>query len=149
MNKKKKGFTIVELVVVIAVIGILSAILIPTFSGLIRRSQEQGQQLELRNAYEAYAIEAGEDVLTEHQVVLAKENTLANTAGNADTDTLAKLWKLYEGEDKAQLGSWVHVGTDDFAFVDDGETDPANHKLALVADKDYNGYYVYKYVAAE
>jgi type IV pilus assembly protein PilA len=30
-NSKRKGFTIVELVIVIAVIGILAAILIPTF----------------------------------------------------------------------------------------------------------------------
>ena len=38
MNKRKKGFTIVELVIVIAVIGILAAILIPTFSGLIQKA---------------------------------------------------------------------------------------------------------------
>lgn len=31
MKKNKKGFTIVELVIVIAVIGILAAVLIPTF----------------------------------------------------------------------------------------------------------------------
>ena len=38
MKNKKKGFTIVELVIVIAVIGILSAVLIPTFGGLIAKS---------------------------------------------------------------------------------------------------------------
>ncbi|MGM9683101.1 MAG: type IV pilin protein, partial [Eubacteriales bacterium] len=31
-NTKKKGFTIVELVIVIAVIAILAAVLIPTFT---------------------------------------------------------------------------------------------------------------------
>ena len=34
-RKAKKGFTIIELVIVIAVIGILAAVLIPTFSGVI------------------------------------------------------------------------------------------------------------------
>lgn len=36
----KKGFTIVELVIVIAVIAILAAVLIPTFSSLIEKANE-------------------------------------------------------------------------------------------------------------
>ena len=42
MNKKnnRKGFTTVELVIVIAVIAILSAVLIPTFSGLITKANK-------------------------------------------------------------------------------------------------------------
>ena len=41
INKKtnKKGFTIVELVIVIAVIAILAAVLIPTFSSLVKTAQ--------------------------------------------------------------------------------------------------------------
>ena len=35
---KKKGFTVVELVIVIAVIAILAAILIPTFVSLVRKA---------------------------------------------------------------------------------------------------------------
>ena len=34
----KKGFTIVELVIVIAVIAILAAVLIPTFSNVIQKA---------------------------------------------------------------------------------------------------------------
>ena len=37
-NTRKKGFTIVELVIVIAVIAILAAVLIPTFSNIIKKS---------------------------------------------------------------------------------------------------------------
>lgn len=37
---KKRGFTIVELVIVIAVIAILAAVLIPTFSGLVDKSYD-------------------------------------------------------------------------------------------------------------
>ena len=37
MHKSKKGFTIVELVIVIAVIAILAAVLIPTFSNLVKK----------------------------------------------------------------------------------------------------------------
>ena len=38
-SQKRKAFTIVELVIVIAVIGILSAVLIPTFGGMIEKSK--------------------------------------------------------------------------------------------------------------
>jgi len=37
-NTNKKGFTIVELVIVVAVIAILAAVLIPTFSSIIRKA---------------------------------------------------------------------------------------------------------------
>ena len=35
-QNKKRGFTIIELVIVVTVIAILSAVLIPTFAGVIK-----------------------------------------------------------------------------------------------------------------
>lgn len=45
MNKKnnRKGFTTVELVIVIAVIAILATVLIPTFSSLINKANESSR----------------------------------------------------------------------------------------------------------
>ena len=37
-NNKRRAFTIVELVIVIAVIAILAAVMIPTFGGIIKRA---------------------------------------------------------------------------------------------------------------
>ena len=58
----KKGFTIVELVIVIAVIAILAAVLIPTFSGIVTKAQESAVKQEVTSAFkEALAIEIADD----------------------------------------------------------------------------------------
>ena len=46
----KKGFTIVELVIVIAVIAILAAVLIPTFSNVIEKANTSSALSEAKNA---------------------------------------------------------------------------------------------------
>ena len=50
-RNNKKGFTIVELVVVIAVIAILAAVLIPTFSGITTKAKQSAAIQEAKNAY--------------------------------------------------------------------------------------------------
>ena len=54
MKKNKKGFTIVELVIVIAVIGILAAVLIPTFTNVVENSHIAAIKEEARNSVVAY-----------------------------------------------------------------------------------------------
>ncbi len=48
-NLKKKGFTIVELVIVIAVIAVLAAVLIPTFVNLTKKANETSDIQAVRN----------------------------------------------------------------------------------------------------
>ena len=48
-NTNKKGFTIVELVIVVAVIAILAAVLIPTFSGIINKANQSADEVAVRN----------------------------------------------------------------------------------------------------
>ena len=50
-KSNKKGFTIVELVIVIAVIAILAAVLIPTFSGIVTKAKENAALQEAKNEY--------------------------------------------------------------------------------------------------
>ena len=50
----KKGFTLVELVIVIAVIAILAGVLIPTFGNVIEKANKSAALQEARNEYTAY-----------------------------------------------------------------------------------------------
>ena len=52
----KKGFTLVELVIVIAVIAILSAVLIPTFGNVIQNSKETAAFSDAKSAIDSYTI---------------------------------------------------------------------------------------------
>lgn len=60
IRKTKKGFTIVELVIVIAVIGILAAILVPTFIGLTSRANEASDNALVNNLNKALKLQEGE-----------------------------------------------------------------------------------------
>ena len=53
----KKGFTIVELSIVIAVVAILSAVMIPTFSGVVRKAKVSTAIQEAKTAYTEYMSE--------------------------------------------------------------------------------------------
>ena len=53
--KKTEGFTLVELIVVIAILGILTAIAVPTYSGYVKKANEAGDTQRLSAANTAIA----------------------------------------------------------------------------------------------
>ena len=57
MTNNKKGFTLIELMIVVAIIGILAAIAIPKFADLINKSKEgatKGALSSVRSAIQVY-----------------------------------------------------------------------------------------------
>lgn len=54
-NSNKKGFTLVELVVVIAIIGVLAAILVPSMMGYVKKSRLKTANGNAKTAYNAIA----------------------------------------------------------------------------------------------
>ena len=57
----RKGFTTVELVIVIAVIAILATVLIPTFSNLITQAEEAAALQEASSILKSYFIDKAND----------------------------------------------------------------------------------------
>lgn len=86
MKKKlKKGFTLVELVIVIAVIAILSAVLIPTFGNVIQNANDSAAMSEVSNAITQYttnqAANKQSSDLVDGYIVLFKNNQELCTSG--------------------------------------------------------------------
>ena len=70
----RRAFTIVELVIVIAVIAILAGVLIPTFSGIVTKAQESKVLQEGKNTYtEIYAADIEDGVINAYNVVSKSE----------------------------------------------------------------------------
>ena len=83
----KKGFTIVELVIVIAVIAILSAVLIPTFGGITTDAKNTARDMDAKNVYtEYFAASKGEAVLNGNIKVDGKTYAIENGQLNLEED---------------------------------------------------------------
>lgn len=63
MLKNKKGFSLVELVIVIAIMGVLAAVAISMFNGMIQRSRRQADNTraqQIQKAIVTYMAEVGD-----------------------------------------------------------------------------------------
>jgi type IV pilus assembly protein PilA len=94
----KKGFTIVELVIVIAVIAILSAVLIPTFSGVVTEAKLTAAMSDARAEYQEY-------IRTE----LGKGNDIAGTADFIYTNDEKVVVLIINGEVGDAFNSFADI----------------------------------------
>lgn len=107
MHNKKRGFTIVELVIVIAVIAILSAVLIPTFAGVVKKSRQSADETAVRNM-----------------------NTILAADGAVEPTTLEDLYSVL-AENGIDAEDYKPLQNDTFFFWD------SEQNVVVYTDKDY------------
>ena len=99
----RRGFTIVELVIVIAVIAILATTLMPTFGNVISNAKDSAAKQEAKNAYTSYMVEnAGKGEMPELFLYKAEEGrvvAIQNGAAVGSYATLEEALTALIGED--------------------------------------------------
>lgn len=109
---KARGFTLIELMIVVAIVGILAAIAIPNFMRYQAKSKQSEAKANLRSIYTSQNTYFGEydtytgsiDTLgwlpegeTRYAYVITTADNIHYTAqasGNIDTDTTIDTWEI-------------------------------------------------------
>jgi prepilin-type N-terminal cleavage/methylation domain-containing protein len=144
LPKTKKGFTIVELVIVIGVIGILSGILIPTFVNVTKNAEAAALKSNLANAFSSYVADAADGTIDEPSKVVAdynaaKEVYTIELVGQNETVLKSSENKMYQYKN----GEWdivnLYTGSTGKVAKDKDKTD---------VSVKYGGFEVLKITAA-
>ena len=114
-KNNRKGFTIVELVIVIAVIAILATVLVPTFGDMIEKSKQTAIIEEAKNLYTDYMIKhASDDDFTDDVVIEIDGKYYAVKDGALILDTDGEKAKEFTSDEEAAA---TFLDGDDTYFV--------------------------------
>ena len=121
-RKNEKGFTLAELLIVVAIIGVLVAISIPIFTSQLEKAREATDLANMRSAY----AECSSSVLTNEA---SSTNVKLNNDGSAQENvTINQKSKGWSGDNaNAKIGSYAVSGL----FVD---SVPAEVTVKVTAD---------------
>ena len=101
-KRNNKGFTLAELLIVVAIIAVLVAISIPIFTAQLEKAREATDAANLRSAYaEAMAAALTEETPTIPTATVDQKQTVANWATDPDFPD------NFEVDNPTTSGSWT------------------------------------------
>ena len=123
LNKNRGGFTLVEIMIVVAIIALLAAIAVPNFLRARKRSQATRCLEDLRmidSAIDQYAIEnnksGGQTVIwTDIMSYLKKGSSLYNSGGN---DLFGRAYQGFSVDSIPKINSTTFTNLSDIAPSD-------------------------------
>ena len=107
MNKKMRGLTLIELLIVVAIIGILAALLIPNALEAIQKAKQKSGMKEITTIATAMA-----DYMTDHGDFVTLDQNGPLEAGNAFMTAISSFYvKVVPINDPWSNPYQVHTGT--------------------------------------
>lgn len=122
LKKNKKGFTLAELLIVVAIIGVLVAVSIPIFTSQLEKAREATDLANMRAAKAALVTEVLDESYTDGTIYVydAANGQLADTAPTAgygkgtasgdyttDAATAKYFWVTYDKASDQARGTWA------------------------------------------
>ncbi len=90
MKNNKKGFTLMEMLIVVAIIAVLVAIAIPVLSGALEKSREAADAANIRSAYAECSVAA----------LTGEKGTCGTTNKTSGTETIEGYTKTVKATQK-------------------------------------------------
>ena len=104
-KSNKKGFTLVELVVVIAIIGVLAAILIPTMMNYVKKSRMRTANSNAKLVFESINNMASDKVADGDKVSAITADKIAVSSYKNNSDVLkAAVWDALKDNGESGAG---------------------------------------------
>lgn len=143
---KKKGFTLVELIVVLVILAILAALLIPALTGYIDKAKNKSIVAETRQVVMAAQTLVDEAYAKDQNTTVAFEvnESETTTTGNITTGAIKKLAEV-KGNITVETGSISEGKVVKITYTNGGKTctyDP--NKTAAAAGETQEGQYYVK-----